>query len=358
MNIFASVAVTRDGALDDCTATQLRISSTEDWAEVLRLRGQFDAILVGAETLRRDNPRLVIDNDELRTQRTNAGLLPDITKVTITESGCLAPDARFFTCGTGRKIVFSTHPLPHLAGLAEVIVAVQITAAFVVTELEKLGIGSLFVEGGVQVLRMFFAEKMVNTLRLAVNPELMVGDVAAPHLDIGDEYLAAPSHTAHFGTTQVTTYALRCDVTRDDWRALQQAIDVSRSCTKTATSYCVGAVIITRDGRLFKGYTHETSPTHHAEQEVVAKALEAGVELRGATIYSSMEPCSSRKSEPESCSEMIIRLGFSRVVFALYEPDCFVACRGAFNLRRSGVAVAVIPALAEQVKAINAHLWR
>ncbi|MEG2613901.1 MAG: dihydrofolate reductase family protein [Alistipes sp.] len=358
MKVFASVAVTNDGALDDCTASRLRISSSEDWADVGRLRAHFDAIMVGAETLRRDNPRLMIVDDELRAQRTQAGRSAEITKVTITRTGCLSADARFFTCGAGRKIVFSTVALPHLTAYAEVIVATSITAAFVVTELEKRGIGSLFVEGGVQVLRMFFAEGLVDTLRLAVNPLLTVADAHAPHLDIGSDYLAAPNHTDHFGTTQVTTYILHSDHTDEDRRTLQQAIDLSRACTPSATSYCVGAVVVTSDGTHFTGYTHETSPTHHAEQEAVAKALAAGVALQGATIYSSLEPCSQRQSEPESCSAMILRLGFARVVFALYEPDCFVACCGAFNLRRGGVAVSVLSDFADQVRAVNGHLWR
>ena len=71
-----------------------------------------------------------------------------------------------------------------------------------------------------------------------------------------------------------------------------------RKCTPSATSYCVGAVVAPADGAgSFTGHTHETSPTHHAEQEAIRKALDAGAELRGAAIYSSMEPCSQRKSE-------------------------------------------------------------
>ena len=139
---------------------------------------------------------------------------------------------------------------------------------------------------------------------------------------------------------------------------LQMAIDESRKCIPSKSSYCVGAVILTRDGKLFTGYTHESSPTHHAEQEAIFKALRQGADLRGATIFSSMEPCSSRKSEPESCSEMIIRYDFRRVVFALYEPDCFVRCQGALNLRSRGIEVNVIDSLAEQVREINAHIGR
>ena len=136
------------------------------------------------------------------------------------------------------------------------------------------------------------------------------------------------------------------------------AVDESRKCVPCATSYCVGAVVVTSDGSVFTGRTHETSATHHAEQEAVAKALAAGARLRGASIYSSMEPCSKRASEPESCTELILRHGFAHVAFALYEPDCFVACRGALTLRESGVDVRHCPELAGEVRAANAHLWR
>ena len=80
--------------------------------------------------------------------------------------------------------------------------------------------------------------------------------------------------------------------------------------------------------------------------------------MRGAAIYSSMEPCSQRKSEPESCTQLILRHGFARVVFALYEPDRFVRCRGAQTLREAGVDVRVYPELAEGVHRANAHLGR
>ena len=135
---------------------------------------------------------------------------------------------------------------------------------------------------------------------------------------------------------------------------------LSTFCTPCDSCYCVGAVIVLRDGRTFTGYTHETSPTHHAEQEALAKALAAGAgaDLHGAAIYSSMEPCSQRKSEPESCTQLILRHGFARVVFALYEPDRFVCCRGALMLREAGLDVRCYPELGEEVRAVNAHLWR
>ena len=57
MQITLSFATTADGYLDDDSPRRLMISTPEDWEAVLRLRASHDAILAGAETLRRDNPR-------------------------------------------------------------------------------------------------------------------------------------------------------------------------------------------------------------------------------------------------------------------------------------------------------------
>lgn len=356
MKVYLSAAVTADGALDDCSAERLLISDAADWAAVRRLRSRCDAILVGAATVRRDDPRLVLP-DVLRDERMRAGRVPDPAKVTITRSGCLDPRSRFFTCGDGRCIVFSTCELPHLAGVAETIVADRITAAFVVTELEKRGFGSLLVEGGAQILRGFLVEGMADALRLATNPALRVPDAAAPRFPFDALPSGVPRSETTCGALRVAEYRLRPDRVAEDMPLLHLAVELSRRCVPGPASYCVGAVVVTRCGARFTGYTHETSPTHHAEQEAVAKALAAGVSLRGATVYSSMEPCSQRSSEPESCSAMLLRLGVARVVFALYEPDRFVRCRGALDLREHGVEVTVYPEQGEEVLRINSHLF-
>lgn len=360
MRVFASVALSSDGYLDDCTPRRLMISGAEDWAEVHRLRSLGDAILAGAGTLRCDNPALVLREPELREARRLRGEDPDPVKVTVSASGRLAPDLRFFTEGAGRKILFT---LPEtdtaaLEPLAEVVRLERISAAAVVTELERRGMERLFVEGGARTLGAFFAEGLVDELRVAVNPAVRVGDPRAPRFDLDPAWRSVPHEVARFGAVEATTYLFRPDTTAEDERYLRMAIDASRRCTPCDSSYCVGAAVVAPDGRLFTGYTHETSPTRHAEQEAIAKALAAGAELRGAAIYSSMEPCSTRKSEPHSCSELILRYGFARVIFACYEPDRFVTCRGALALRERGVEVRVLPRLAGEVMEINGHLFR
>ncbi len=243
-----------------------------------------------------------------------------------------------------------------MKGVAEVIPAdTPLSARAIVTELEKRGIRRLFVEGGARVLRMFLAEGMADTLRLAVNPALRLGEEGRAHFAFAPSS-DIPCKHERFGGMEVTQWQLKPDTAETDLHYLRMAVAESRKCTPCATSYCVGAIIVACDGAVFRGYTHETSPTHHAEQEAIAKALAAGADLRGAAIYSSMEPCSQRASEPESCTQLILRHGFAHVAFALYEPDRFACCRGALTLREAGVDVRFRPELADEVRAANAHL--
>lgn len=91
MRVTLSAAVTADGYMDDDSPRRLIISTPGDWEEVYRLRAAHDAILAGAETLRRDDPSLLVRDQAARARRVQAGLKPDIAKVTLTRSGGLSP---------------------------------------------------------------------------------------------------------------------------------------------------------------------------------------------------------------------------------------------------------------------------
>ena len=357
MNVCVSVALSGDGCMDDRSPRRLMLSTPADWREVMRLRAWADAILVGAETVRRDNPSLTVRDEALRRERLAADRPTDPVKATLSRTLRLDPASNFFAAGTAPRIVFTDSlAATPLDAAAEVVRCPDLSAARIVTELEKRGIRRLLVEGGPRTLGMFLNEKLVDTLRVAVNPAVCVGDPDAPRFEPPFDLSGFAQQHCELEGMEVTTYTLHPDRTEEDLHYLRQAVAESRLCTPSATSYCVGAVIVTRTGERFTGYTHETSPTHHAEQEAILKATAAGADLRGATIYSSMEPCSTRSSEPVSCSELILQHGFSRTVFALYEPSCFVRCEGALRLRRGGVDVRVYPQLGGEVLAVNRHL--
>ena len=65
MIVWASAAVSLDGYIDDTTSRRLVLSGTKDWEQVRALRAECDAVLVGAETIRKDNPALVTRSEKL-----------------------------------------------------------------------------------------------------------------------------------------------------------------------------------------------------------------------------------------------------------------------------------------------------
>ena len=139
---------------------------------------------------------------------------------------------------------------------------------------------------------------------------------------------------------------------------LQAAIDLSRRCPPSRRAYAVGAIIVAADGReLARGYSRDGDPRIHAEQSALAKLRIPHPDLVDATMYSSLEPCSIRKSDPETCTELILSAGIRRVVLALREPPILVDCQGVEILCGAGVEVIEIPDLAAEVRAINADLF-
>ena len=358
MKVIVSAATSLDGYMDDTSPVRLRLSSDEDWRQVAMLRSRCDAILVGAGTIRKDNPSLVIKDEALRRERVQRGLKPDIDKVTISEDLGLDPSAEFFTAGAGRKIVFvpAAAPEGNSAALAaipgvEIVRLEKVTARAVVAWLAEYGYEQLMVEGGAIILRMFFGEGVVDELRHAVAP-VTIGQSAAPHFELPANLVLQDKYMA--GDTTVYNYI----VLRSDIDYLLEAIEQSRLSPPSQTAFRVGAVIVTSGGKIYKGYTHQSGPHNHAEEEAIGQALAAGEALAGAVIYTSMEPCSKRTSKPVSCTEHIIRNRFARVIFALTEPSTFVHNTSREMLRRAGIEVTEIDSLAPLVREVNSHLLK
>jgi diaminohydroxyphosphoribosylaminopyrimidine deaminase/5-amino-6-(5-phosphoribosylamino)uracil reductase len=136
---------------------------------------------------------------------------------------------------------------------------------------------------------------------------------------------------------------------------LAAAIECSRLSPPAPDHYAVGAVIVGADGRvLATGFTGESDPHYHAEEAALAKL--PGVDLTGATLYSSLEPCTTRRSRPHSCAALTVDAGLRRVVIALREPPVFADGRGVETLLAAGVEVREMPEFGPLVAEVNEHI--
>jgi diaminohydroxyphosphoribosylaminopyrimidine deaminase/5-amino-6-(5-phosphoribosylamino)uracil reductase len=143
-----------------------------------------------------------------------------------------------------------------------------------------------------------------------------------------------------------------------DVRWLRHAIELSRECAPSLTAYSVGAVVVDAAGRdIASGYSRDTGPSVHAEESALARLAPDDPRLATATLYSTLEPCTERRSGPRPCADLILAAGIPQVVIAWREPTLFVAdCTGVERLRAAGVTVVEIPELEGAAKAVNQHL--
>ncbi len=145
----------------------------------------------------------------------------------------------------------------------------------------------------------------------------------------------------------------------DDAHWMTLAVDLARQCPRSEGAYAVGAVIVGEGGQeISRGYSREAGDPHvHAEESALGKLPAGDPRLARATIYSTLEPCSQRKSRPRTCTQLILAAGIPRVVTAWREPALFVAdCQGCELLEQAGVEVVELPEFADRAMEPNRHL--
>ena len=105
----------------------------------------------------------------------------------------------------------------------------------------------------------------------------------------------------------------------------------------TAPNPRVGCVIV-RDGRVIGAGHTQPAGQAHAEIEAMRDARARGNEVRGATAYVTLEPCSHYGRTPP-CANALVQASVGRVVAAMLDPNPLVAGRGLAQLEAAGIAV-------------------
>lgn len=196
--VLLSVAMSLDGCIDDTSSERLLLSNDADFDRVDQVRSEVDAILVGAGTIRADNPRLIVKSAERRAARVARGEPEYPMKVTVTQSGNLDPSLKFWHYG-GKKVVYTVDSAHEaltvkLMGLADVVsLGPAIDFGALLDNLGELGIRRLMVEGGSCIHTALLSAGLADELQLAVAP-VIVGEDGAPRFLQPATYVQSPAN--------------------------------------------------------------------------------------------------------------------------------------------------------------------
>jgi 5-amino-6-(5-phosphoribosylamino)uracil reductase len=192
-----------DGYIDDASSDRLLLSNDADFDRVDGQRALADAVLVGAATVRRDNPKLLVRSPARRSARQDRGLPASPAKVTITGSGDLDPQARFFTAGGAEvcKLVYCASPAVRAAqdtlstapATSIIDAGRPLDLVTVVADLAERGVRRLMVEGGQNIYTQFLAAGLADELQLVIAP-FFVGEPGAPRFVGPGDF---PWHSGH-----------------------------------------------------------------------------------------------------------------------------------------------------------------
>ena len=159
--VIAKAGLSIDGRLVRPPGEGQWITSPASRKDARRLRARVDAILIGAETLRADNPRLTVRGIPGARQP---------WRVVLTRSGNLPPEAHLFTDKhRDRTLVYKSKPL-----------------RAVLRDLGKRGVTSVLIEGGAKVISEAFSGRLVDAVQYYIAPMIIGGPKSAGSIRLGN----------------------------------------------------------------------------------------------------------------------------------------------------------------------------
>jgi len=181
--VYVNMAMTADGKITSARREYPSFTSEHDRRQMDRLRAEADALLVGAGTLRADNPVWNVRTEEMRDYRRSLGKPPGLLRVLVTASAQIDADSRFFDEAEGaERIVATVEELPDeraavFDGNAEVwkLGRSSVDLRELMRRLAERGVERLLVEGGGELNWALVREDLVDELHVTVAPVLLGG---------------------------------------------------------------------------------------------------------------------------------------------------------------------------------------
>lgn len=146
----------------------------------------------------------------------------------------------------------------------------------------------------------------------------------------------------------------------DEVAGIEIAISESEKCTSEDRNIHpkVGAVLI-KGKNLLTAYRGEINPGEHAEYTLLNKCHEENIDISGATIITTLEPCTKRGHPKVPCAQLILNKGISKVIIGTIDPNPDIRGKGCLFLEENEITVQHFPyEHKEQVKEINNEFWK
>lgn len=193
--VVVNVAMSADGKLSTRERRQVKISGTQDFNRVDRLKAGSDAVMVGIGTVLADDPSLTVKGEECRQHRIDRGADEHPVRIVVDSRARIPLNASILHKGSGRRIIAvsemaDTKNVEALKKLATVIVAgkKEVDLAVLMDELGKTGIQRVMVEGGGQLIAGLIRTGLVDEIYSFIG-NIIIGGSSAPTLADGEGFI-------------------------------------------------------------------------------------------------------------------------------------------------------------------------
>ncbi|MCK9579394.1 MAG: 2,5-diamino-6-(ribosylamino)-4(3H)-pyrimidinone 5'-phosphate reductase [Methanoregula sp.] len=193
--VVVNVAMSADGKISTRERRQVKISGSQDFIRVDRLKAGSDAVMVGIGTVLADDPSLTVKADDCRKQRRDRGVDEHPVRIVVDSRARIPPDASILHKGAGKRIVAVSaradkQRVAELKNHATVIVTgdAEVDLTVLMDELGTMGIQRVMVEGGGTVIAGLLTAGLVDEIYTFIG-NIIVGGKDAPTLADGPGFI-------------------------------------------------------------------------------------------------------------------------------------------------------------------------
>jgi len=181
--VYVNMAMSADGKITSFRREEPRFTSKQDKKTMDKLRAEADALLIGAGTLRHDDPRQEVRDPEMKAYRRSLGKPDLLLNVLVTASAKVDPRSKLFDPAKAQGCIVATvedAPAENLRRLAEVaeiwtLGRGRVDVPLLLSRLKARGVERLLVEGGGDLNWSFVEHDAVDELYVTVAPTIFGG---------------------------------------------------------------------------------------------------------------------------------------------------------------------------------------